>query len=93
MRRIARASRSEARPETLPVPLLVVHGGADDVVSPVNAAQLVRQYLALNGHPAADAGAGSCDNAFCFDIFDCAIFHFDKLNCNFTKCDGFVCKP
>jgi poly(3-hydroxybutyrate) depolymerase len=39
------------------VPLLVVHGGADDVVSPVNAAQLVRQYLALNGHPAADAGA------------------------------------
>ena len=48
-----------AKPETLPVPLLVVHGGADDVVSPVNAAQLVRQYLALNGHPAADAGAMS----------------------------------
>jgi hypothetical protein len=38
-------------------------------------------------------GAGSCDNLFCFDIFDCAIFHFDKLSCNFTKCDGFVCKP
>ena len=34
-----------------------IHGGADDVVAPVNAAQLVRQYLALNGHPAADAGA------------------------------------
>ncbi len=55
--RIARAMRLGAPPETLPVPLLVVHGGADDVVSPVNAAQLVRQYLALNGHPAADAGA------------------------------------
>lgn len=55
--RIARAMRLGAQPETLPVPLLVVHGGADDVVSPVNAAQLVRQYLALNGHPAADAGA------------------------------------
>ena len=48
-----------AKPETLPVPLLVVQGGADDVVSPVNAAQLVRQFLALNGHPAADAGATS----------------------------------
>jgi poly(hydroxyalkanoate) depolymerase family esterase len=55
--RIARAMRLAAQPETLPVPLLVVHGDADDVVSPVNAAQLVRQYLALNGHPAADAGA------------------------------------
>jgi hypothetical protein len=39
------------------------------------------------------AGANSCDNLFCFDIFDCAIFHFDKLSCNFTKCDGFICKP
>jgi hypothetical protein len=39
------------------------------------------------------SGAGSCDNLFCFDIFDCAIFHFDKLSCNFTKCEGFVCKP
>lgn len=55
--RVARATRLAAKPETLPVPLLVVHGGADDVVSPVNAAQLVRQFLALNGHPAADAGA------------------------------------
>ena len=53
---IARDARANANPESLPVPLLVVQGGADDVVAPVNAAQLVRQYLALNGHPAADAG-------------------------------------
>ncbi len=38
------------------VPLLVIQGAADDVVAPVNAAELVRQYLALNGHPAADTG-------------------------------------
>ena len=55
--RIARDARAQAKPATLPVPLLVIHGGDDDVVAPVNAAQLVRQYLALNGHPAADAGA------------------------------------
>ena len=36
-------------------PLLVIQGGADDVVAPINAVQLVRQYLALNGHPAADS--------------------------------------
>jgi poly(hydroxyalkanoate) depolymerase family esterase len=54
--RIAREARADSDPESLPVPLLVVQGGADDVVSPVNAAQLVRQYLALNGHPAADNG-------------------------------------
>jgi poly(3-hydroxybutyrate) depolymerase len=41
------------------VPLLVIQGSADDVVMPVNAAQLVRQYLALNGHPAADTGERS----------------------------------
>lgn len=39
----------------LPVPLLAIHGGADPVVSAVNAAMLVRQYLRLNGHPAVDA--------------------------------------
>jgi hypothetical protein len=38
-------------------------------------------------------GANFCENLFCFDIFDCAIFHFDRLSCNFTKCDGFICKP
>ena len=25
--------------------------------------------------------------------FDCAIYHLDKLSCNFTKCEAFVCKP
>jgi len=55
--RIARDARAEANPDTLPVPLLVIHGGADGAVSPVNAAQVVRQYLALNGHSAAEAGA------------------------------------
>lgn len=37
-------------------------------------------------------GAVSCDNAVCFDIFDCALWHPDMLNCGFTKCEGFVCK-
>jgi len=55
--RIARDARTDAKPDTLPVPLLVIHGGADSVVSPINAAQVVRQYLALNGHAAAEAGA------------------------------------
>ena len=55
--RIAREARARRNAGSLPVPLLVVQGGADNVVAPVNAAQLVRQYLALNGHPAADAGA------------------------------------
>jgi poly(hydroxyalkanoate) depolymerase family esterase len=54
---IAREARARAAPRTLPVPLLAVQGADDDVVSPVNAAQLVRQYLALNGHPSAGAGA------------------------------------
>lgn len=53
---IAAKARAAAEPRTLPVPLLVVQGGADDVVAPVNAIQLVRQYLALNGHPAAATG-------------------------------------
>jgi poly(hydroxyalkanoate) depolymerase family esterase len=53
---IAREARSRASPRALPVPLLAIQGAADDVVAPVNAAQLVRQYLALNGHPAAAVG-------------------------------------
>jgi poly(hydroxyalkanoate) depolymerase family esterase len=53
---IAREARGADNADSLRVPLLVVQGGADDVVAPVNAAQLVRQYLALNGHPAAYGG-------------------------------------
>jgi poly(hydroxyalkanoate) depolymerase family esterase len=56
---LAVKARTAADPRNLPVPLLVVQGGADDVVAPVNAAQLVRQYLALNGHPAAAVGAAT----------------------------------
>ena len=50
---LARAARLEAPHEALPVPLLVVHGEEDGVVAPRNAVALVRQYLALNGHPSA----------------------------------------
>jgi hypothetical protein len=42
-----------------------------------------------------DAAAGavtSCENLVCFDVFDCAIWHIDSINCGFTSCDGFVCK-
>ena len=53
---LAREARRQASPRSLPVPLLAVQGADDDVVAPVNAAQLVRQYLVLNGHPAGDAG-------------------------------------
>ena len=53
---IGREARARAKPHALPVPLIVIQGGNDDDVAPVNAAQLVRQYLALNGHPAADSG-------------------------------------
>jgi poly(hydroxyalkanoate) depolymerase family esterase len=48
---IARAARSRwARP--IEMPLCVVHGEADDVVAPINATALVRQFLRLNEHPA-----------------------------------------
>jgi len=33
-----------------------------------------------------------CANAVCFDVFDCYLFHSDLGSCNFTECDGFVCK-
>ncbi len=54
--RIAAEARAKAHPRVLPVPLMTIQGGRDDVVAPVNAAQLVRQYLALDGHPAAAEG-------------------------------------
>ncbi len=54
--RIAAEAREKAHPRVLPVPLMTIQGGRDDVVAPVNAAQLVRQYLTLDGHPAAAEG-------------------------------------
>ena len=48
---IAREVRRRS-PQGLRLPLCVVHGDSDDVVAPVNAAALVRQYLRLNDHPA-----------------------------------------
>jgi poly(hydroxyalkanoate) depolymerase family esterase len=53
---IGREARAASSRDSARVPLLVIQGGADDVVAPVNAVQLVRQYLALNAHPAADGG-------------------------------------
>jgi poly(hydroxyalkanoate) depolymerase family esterase len=53
---IGEVARARADPAALPVRLLAVHGGRDEVVAPVNARELVRQYLAFAGHPAARAG-------------------------------------
>jgi hypothetical protein len=37
--------------------------------------------------------AGMCENLFCFDVFDCAIFHLEEAAvCNFSDCVEFVCK-
>ncbi|MGE5668346.1 MAG: alpha/beta hydrolase family esterase [Betaproteobacteria bacterium] len=49
-------ARADADSSTLPVPLISLQGSLDTVVSPINAIQLVRQYLALNAHPAATSG-------------------------------------
>jgi hypothetical protein len=38
-------------------------------------------------------GAGFCDNATCFDVFDCWLYFPDKTSCKFTKCEGLICKP
>jgi poly(hydroxyalkanoate) depolymerase family esterase len=51
--RIGAEARLAADPSSLPVPLMAIQGSADSAVPPINAVQLVRQYLALNGHPAA----------------------------------------
>ncbi len=53
---LAKAAREGEAPRPLRVPLLAIHGEADAVVAPRNAASLVRQYLVLNGHPAASEG-------------------------------------
>jgi len=46
-----------AAPGPVRVPLIAIHGGEDDIVAPPNAHALVRQYLALNDHPAVAAAA------------------------------------
>jgi poly(hydroxyalkanoate) depolymerase family esterase len=56
---IARAQREAADARTLPVPITVVQGADDDVVAPINAWQLLRQYLVLNGHRAGGEGTPS----------------------------------
>jgi hypothetical protein len=46
--------------------------------------------------PASTSGDGGADHCggdlVCFDIFDCAIWHLDAIDCGFTKCEDFVCK-
>jgi poly(hydroxyalkanoate) depolymerase family esterase len=56
---IGDSARRKAPPRSLPVPLLAIHGGKDDVVVPRHAIALVVQYLRLNGHPAAGEGANA----------------------------------
>jgi poly(hydroxyalkanoate) depolymerase family esterase len=53
--RIAIDVRRKARADALRIPLLAIHGDADDIVAPRNAIALVRQYLRLNGHPAIES--------------------------------------
>ena len=64
--RIATVARDEAPAGALPLPLIAVQGGRDEVVAEINAVQLVRQYLVLgrrlapetlprDGFPAPDA--------------------------------------
>ena len=48
------AARGQAR-----VPALVIHGAGDEVVAPVNAVHLVRQFLLFNGFDAAVLGNGA----------------------------------
>jgi poly(hydroxyalkanoate) depolymerase family esterase len=55
--RFAEDARARATPHDLRVPLFAIHGDRDDVVRPVNAIALVRQYLRLNAHPAISAEA------------------------------------
>lgn len=52
--RIGAEARAAVPGGTVRLPLLAVYGESDAVVAGINAIQLVRQYLALNGHPIAD---------------------------------------
>ena len=54
---IGTQARLGEAPHDVRVPLLAVHGAGDEVVAPRNAVALVRQFLRLNGHPAAAGGA------------------------------------
>lgn len=51
-------AEARSRSGALRLPLRVVHGDADDVVAEVNAAHLVRQFLALNGRSTLDGLRG-----------------------------------
>jgi poly(hydroxyalkanoate) depolymerase family esterase len=53
--RIGAEARADAGAQAR-LPVMTVQGDADDVVAPCNAARIVRQYLALDGRPAAFAG-------------------------------------
>lgn len=53
---IATQARIREAPHDVRVPLLAVHGAGDEIVAPRNAVALVRQFLRLNGHPAAAGG-------------------------------------
>jgi poly(hydroxyalkanoate) depolymerase family esterase len=55
---IAREARARAPLGALPVPLLALHGARDAVVAEINAVQLARQYLALNGKTFDSADGG-----------------------------------
>jgi poly(hydroxyalkanoate) depolymerase family esterase len=52
---IASRAREASMPHEVLVPLLAIHGAGDEVVPPVHANALVRQYLVLNGDDAARA--------------------------------------
>ena len=57
--KIAIDARRDAGGRARPVPLLAIHGDADDIVASRNAVALVRQYLRLNGHPVLDSEVAS----------------------------------
>ncbi|HXX85798.1 MAG TPA: PHB depolymerase family esterase [Casimicrobiaceae bacterium] len=45
---VAAVARDNAPSGALPLPLVAIHGERDEVVAPINAVQLARQYLVLN---------------------------------------------
>ncbi len=58
VREIGASAREAEAGRKVRLPLLAVHGDIDNVVSEINASQLVRQYLALNGVPIREGQAG-----------------------------------